>query len=53
MCLGGTVNKVEELANVLQICLDSGAKKIMLPLSSAPDIGTVPRPLKNDVIKCN
>ena len=53
MSIGGTINKVEELANVLQVCLDSGAKKILLPLSSAPDIGTVPRPLKNDVIKCN
>ena len=42
MSIGGTINKVEELANVLQVCLDSGAKKILLPLSSAPDIGTVP-----------
>lgn len=42
MSIGGTVNKVEELANVLQVCLDSGAKKILLPLSSTPDIGTVP-----------
>lgn len=40
--IGGTVNKVEELANVLQVCWDAGAKKILLPMASAPDIGTVP-----------
>lgn len=25
--ISGTINKVEELANVLQVCFDSGAKK--------------------------
>ncbi|MDN6161412.1 MAG: protease Lon-related BREX system protein BrxL [Atopostipes sp.] len=40
--IGGTVIKVEELANTLQVCLDSGAKKILLPLSSAADLGSVP-----------
>lgn len=40
--IGGTIIKVEELANVLQVCFDSGAKRILLPLASAPDIGTVP-----------
>lgn len=42
MSIGGTINKVEELANVLQVCFDSGAKKILIPMSSAMDIGTVP-----------
>ena len=37
--------KVEELANVLQVCLDSGAKKVLLPITSAGDIGTVPSDL--------
>ncbi|NMA84130.1 MAG: protease Lon-related BREX system protein BrxL [Epulopiscium sp.] len=40
--IGGTLIKVEELANTLQVCQDSGAKKILLPLTSAPDLGTVP-----------
>ena len=40
--IGGTVNKVEELANTLQVCFDSGAKKILLPMVNATDIGTVP-----------
>lgn len=42
MSIGGTINKVEELANVLQVCFDSGAKKVLLPMSSAMDIATVP-----------
>ena len=37
--------KVEELANTLQVCLDSGAKKVLLPLTSAADIATVPSDL--------
>ena len=42
MSIGGTINKVEELANTLQVCFDAGAKRILLPMASAPDIGTVP-----------
>lgn len=42
MSIGGTINKVEELANALQVCFDVGAKKILLPMSSAADIPTVP-----------
>lgn len=42
MSIGGTINKVEELANVLQVCFDAGAKRILMPMSSAVDIGTVP-----------
>ena len=45
MSIGGTINKVEELANILQVCFDAGAKKILLPMSSAVDIGTVPADL--------
>lgn len=40
--IGGTLIKVEELANTLQVCQDSGAKKVLLPLTSAADPGTVP-----------
>ena len=45
MSIGGTINKVEELANTMQVCFDAGAKKILLPMSSAVDIGTVPSDL--------
>ena len=40
--ISGTILKVDELANSLQVCLDSGAKKVLLPTSSAVDLGTVP-----------
>lgn len=46
--IAGTLIKVDELANNLQVCLDSGAKKILLPITSAADIGTVP----SDLIGC-
>jgi ATP-dependent Lon protease len=42
MSIGGTINKVEELANIMQVCFDAGAKKILLPMASAVDIPTVP-----------
>ena len=42
MSIGGTITKVEELSNTLQACFDAGAKRILLPMSSAVDIGTVP-----------
>lgn len=45
MTIGGTVNKVENLADSLQVCFDAGAKKILLPMSSAVDIATVPADL--------
>lgn len=42
LSIGGTINKIEELANVLQVCFDAGAKKILLPMSNAVDLPTVP-----------
>ena len=42
MSIGGTINKVEELASLLQISFDAGAKRILLPMASATDISTVP-----------
>ncbi|MDR2729374.1 MAG: hypothetical protein LBB81_00560 [Treponema sp.] len=33
------------MANTLQVCLDSGAKKILLPITSAGDLGTAPAEL--------
>ena len=43
--IAGTMIKVDELANALQVCLDSGAKKVLLPITSATDLGTVPSEL--------
>lgn len=42
LSIGGTINKIDELANVLQVCFDAGAKKILLPMNSAVDLPTVP-----------
>ena len=43
--ISGTVQKVDELASVLQVCLDAGAKKVLIPITSAPELGTVPSDL--------
>lgn len=43
--ISGTLIKADELANVLQICLDSGAKKVLLPSTSFVDFATVPADL--------
>lgn len=43
--ISGTLMKVDELANSLQVCLDSGAKKVLLPITSAADLAAVPADL--------
>lgn len=40
--ISGTMIKVDELANILQVCLDSGAKKVLIPSTSFLDFATVP-----------
>jgi ATP-dependent Lon protease len=40
--ISGTMIKVDELANALQVCLDSGAKKVLIPAISMMDFATVP-----------
>ena len=41
----GTMIKVDELANTLQVCLDSGAKKVLIPSTSFVDFASVPADL--------
>lgn len=43
--ISGTIIKADELANALQVCLDSGAKKVLLPITSAVDLSAVPAEL--------
>lgn len=43
--ISGTMIKVDELPNALQVCLDSGAKKVLLPMTSAAELGMVPADL--------
>ncbi|MCD7763963.1 MAG: protease Lon-related BREX system protein BrxL [Lachnospiraceae bacterium] len=40
--ISGTLIKVDELANALQVCVDSGAKKVLVPAISMVDYVTVP-----------
>ena len=40
--ISGTLIKVDELANSLQVCLDSGAKKVLIPATSMVDFAAVP-----------
>lgn len=40
--ISGTMIKVDELANALQVCLDSGAKRVLIPATSMVDFATVP-----------
>ena len=46
--ISGTIIKVDELANALQVCLDSGAKRVLLPMTAAAELGTGPA----DLIGC-
>lgn len=43
--ISGTLIKVDELANALQVCLDSGAKKVLIPATSMADFVSVPADL--------
>lgn len=42
MTLGGTISPVENLAASLQLALDAGGKRVLLPMNSAADLTTVP-----------
>nr|WP_301338948.1 MULTISPECIES: protease Lon-related BREX system protein BrxL [unclassified Vibrio] len=42
MTLGGVLNPVQDLAGSMQVALEAGATKILIPMSSASDIPTVP-----------
>lgn len=42
MTVGGTIAKVEEFANVLQVCVDAEGKKVLIPAAEVMDLQTVP-----------
>jgi len=42
MTIGGSISTIDNLSDLLQVCLDAGAKKILIPMSSAAKIQTVP-----------
>ena len=45
MSISGTLMKVDELANTLQVCLNSGAKKVLMPAICMSELATVPTEL--------
>jgi ATP-dependent Lon protease len=40
--IGGVQQKVTNLADVLQVAFDAGAKRVLMPAANATDIATVP-----------
>ena len=40
--IGGSMVKVTNLDNCLQVAKDAGAKRILIPMTSASDLGVVP-----------
>lgn len=45
MNYGGTLMTIEEFANCLQVCIDAGAKKVLMPATAVVDLQTVPADL--------
>ena len=42
MNYGGTLMTIEEFAHCLQVCVDAGAKKVLMPATAVVDLQTVP-----------
>ncbi|MGL5571103.1 protease Lon-related BREX system protein BrxL [Cetobacterium sp.] len=49
MALSGSIIKVSELANTLQIAREAGAKKALIPILNAVDLATLPLDILADV----
>lgn len=43
--ISGAILKVEERASALQVCLDTGAKKLLIPITSTAELRAVPADL--------
>ena len=42
MTIGGSISTIHNLSDYLQVCLEAGAKRVLIPVSSASKISTVP-----------
>ena len=40
--IGGSISTIDNLSDLLQVCLDAGAKRVLIPMSAASKIPTVP-----------
>lgn len=45
MTVGGTISKIDNFANLMQVIVDAGGKKALIPASSVVDYQTVPADL--------
>lgn len=45
MTIGGSILNIENLSELLQVSLDAGAKRVLIPASSTSKLGTVPSDL--------
>lgn len=45
MTVSGTISKIENFANVIQVIVDAGGKKVLIPTSAVVDYQTVPADL--------
>ena len=45
MTIGGSIQSIDNLSELLQVSLEAGAKKVMIPLAAASKISTVPAEL--------
>jgi len=42
LTIGGSISSIDNLSDLLQVCLDAGAKKVLIPISAASKMSTVP-----------
>ena len=40
--IGGSISSIDNLSDLLQVCLDAGARKVLIPISVASKMSTVP-----------
>ncbi|NLD45639.1 MAG: ATP-dependent Lon protease, partial [Clostridiaceae bacterium] len=43
--VSGTISKISDFANAIQVCVDAGAKRVLIPAASVNDLQTIPAEL--------
>ena len=49
LTIGWTIKKVENLSDMIQVCFDAWAKRVLIPSSSASDLANVPSDLLSKI----
>ena len=42
LTIGGSISSIDNLSDLLQVCMDAGAKKVLIPISAASKMSIVP-----------